>query len=327
MAVDSHRCPSYDSKASQLKGWVSLYDVIRRKGTYFLNVYRLLVAFEQLVATPRSRLRIQQTSGPPIDSNPLNPPTLFSDLLKANLVFDQPVITLEQINTQLTLVEEDANELGLEGTADRIRATREYIAQKATIDFQGDEHLRHDVRVLRETLTAELEKRWVFIPDLAIYRKYFDKSFGDEVDDAFPEARRDTVSAANSYIYDEPTACVFHCMRTAEYGLRGLAKRIAPTLRAEKLEWGGIIRELRRKIDEQHQQGKKKITPNRKKQLDFYSAALDQCVYFKSIRDDTMHPRPMRYEPADALKALTHVEEFMRLLAKHGVKLIPKIVG
>ena len=41
-----------------------------------------------------------------------------------------------------------------------------------------------------------------------------------------------------------------------------------------------------------------------------------------------MHPRPMRYEPADALKALTHVEEIIsRLLAKHGVKLIPKIVG
>ena len=219
MAVDSHRCPSYDSKASQLKGWVSLYDVMRRKGTYFLNVYRLLVAFEQLVATPRSRLCIQRTSGSPIDSNPLNPPTLFSDLLKANLVFDQPVITLEQINTQLTLVEDDANELGLEGTADRIRAIREYVSEHATIDFQGDEHLRHDVRVLRETLISELERRWIFFPDLQNFRKYFNKSFGDEVDDAFPEAQRDTASAANSYIYGEPTACVFHCMRTAEYGL------------------------------------------------------------------------------------------------------------
>lgn len=324
MTVDSQCCRSYYSQASQLKGWISLYDVIRRKGTYFLNVYRLLVAFEQLVATPQSRLRIQQTSGPPIGSNP---PTLFSDLLKANLVFDQPVVTVEQINTQLALVEEDANELGLEGTADRIRATREYVAQKATVDFQGDEHLRHDVRVLRETLTRELEKRWVFIPDLEIYRKYFNKSFGDEVDDAFPEAQRDTASAANSYIYDEPTACVFHCMRTAEYGLRGLAKQIAPKLRAEKLEWGTIIRELRGKIEEQHQLGKKKITPRRKQRLDFYSAALDQCVYFKSIRDDTMHPRPVRYEAADALKALTHIEEFMKLLAKNGIKLVPKIAG
>jgi hypothetical protein len=327
VAVDSYRCRSYHSEASQLKGWISLYDVIRRKGTYFLNVYRLLVAFEQLVAMPQPRLRIQQTSGPPIESNPLNPPTLFSDLLNANFILNQPAITLEQINTQLTLVEEDANELGLEGTADRIRATREYVAQQTTLDFQGDEHLRHDVRVLRETLTRELEKRWVFIPDLEIYRKYFDKSFGDEVDDAFPDARRDTTSAANSYIYDEPEACIFHCMRTAEYGLRGLAKKIMPKLRAERLEWGSIIRELRRRIEEQHQSGKKKLTPQRKQRLDFYSGALDQCVYFKGIRDDNAHPRATRYEAADALKALTHVEEFMKLLAKNGIKLVPKIAG
>jgi hypothetical protein len=247
---------------------------------------------------------------------------MFSELLAGNIIPDSELaITAEKIDSRLVLVAEDAVELGLEATADRIRAIREYVAEHTTLDFAGDVHLRHDVRVLRETLTRELGKRWIFIPDLGNYRKYFNKSFGDEVDTAFPDARLDATSAANSYIYDEPTACVFHCMRTAEFGLRGLAKRILPRLNAEKLEWGTIIRELRRKIEEQHQQGKKKITPNRKKQLDFYSGALDQCVYFKGIRDDTMHPRPMRYEAADALKALTHVEEFMRLLAKNGIKL------
>jgi hypothetical protein len=298
--------------------------VIRRSGTYFLNVYRLLVSFEELVAVaplpkngPENKVVFTALGGRS---------GLFSQLLTENAL-QEPLISADRIHSNLEFVEHDAAELGLEGTADRIRAIREYVAQHTTIDFVGDEHLKHDVRVLRETLTTELERRWIFIPDLEIYRKYFNKSFGQEVDDAFPDARRDTMSAANSYIYDEPTACVFHCMRTAEIGLRGLAKRVMPSLLAEKLEWGAIIRELRRKIEEQHQSGKKKVTPQRKKRLDFYSEALDQCVYFKGIRDDTMHPRPVRYEAADALKALTHVEEFMKLLAKNGIKLIPKIGG
>jgi len=293
-------------------------DVIRRSGTYFLNVYRLLVSFEELVAMAPPP-KIGPETGILLGTLSDSPKGLFSELMAGAAL--KPVISDERINQQLILVERDADELGLEGTADRIRAIREYVGEHATIDFAGDEHLRHDVRVLRETLTTELEKRSIFIPDRHSYRKYFNKSFGDEIDSAFPDARLETVSAANSYIYDEPTACVFHCMRTAEYGLRGLAKRIMPRLRAEKLEWGTIIRELRRKIEEQHQQGKKKITPSRKKQLDFYSDALDQCVYFKTIRDDTMHPRPARYEAADALKALTHVEEFMKLLAKNGITL------
>ncbi len=330
MVVDSNRWDSYDSKAIQPNlqvcpdfgsGWISLYDVIQRNGTYFLNVYRLLVAFEQIVATVLPKSDGGATAGLEILSQPS-----FSALLAgAGQITSQPIIDAARIDEEIFLIELDANQLDLEGTADRIRAIRQYITQNPTIDFRGDEHLRHDIRVLRETLLDELKRRWIFIPDREIYRKYFNKSFGDDVDNAFPDARLDTASAANSYIYGEPTACVFHCMRTAEFGLRGLAKRIMPRLRAEKLEWGAIIRELRKQIEELNQPGRKKIAPRRKQRVDFYSAALDQCGYFKSIRDDTMHPRPIRYEAGDALKALTHVEEFMKLLAKNGIKLASKI--
>jgi hypothetical protein len=320
VTVDSCRSRSYDSQAIQPVGWISLYDVIRRTGTYFLNVYRLLVSFEELVAVvPLSRGGPEQQ----IVLTALGGTKLFSELMAGNTV-QEPLIPADRIHSNLEFVEHDATELGLEGTADRIRAIREYVAQHTTIDFVGDERLKHDVRVLRETLTSELERRWIFIPDLGNFRKYFNKSFGQEVDDAFPDAIRDTASAANGYIYDEPDACVFHCMRTAEYGLRGLARRIAPRLRAEKLEWGMIIKVLRKRIDDLHAPGKRRITPQREKRLEFYAEALDQCQYFKGIRNNAMHTHG-HYESADALKALTHVEEFMRLLAKNGIKLIPKI--
>jgi hypothetical protein len=297
--------------------------VIRRNGTYFLNLYRLLVSLEELLAmAPTDPERVPDAQPAGLGAMAVRPS--FADLLGGRA---QLIVDAKRISENLGFVTHDAVELGLEATAERITHIKTYIAQQSVVNFMGDVHLQHDVRVLKETLVDELNRRSIFVPEVEKYRKYFNKSFGEEVDRAFPEARRDTASAANSYIYDEPTACVFHCMRTAEYGLRGLAKVIAPRLKAEKLEWGAIIRELRRKIEEQHQPGKKRVTPNRKKRLDFYSDALDQCVYFKSIRDDTMHPRPVRYESADALKALTHIEEFMRLLAKNGIKVIPKIAG
>jgi len=192
-----------------------------------------------------------------------------------------------------------------------------------SIDFQGDEHLRHDVRVLREVLESELEKRWIFIPDRETYRKYFDKSFGDEVDNAFPDARRDTASAANSYIYDEPTACVFHCMRTAEYGLRALTLHFDPTAKPNKLEWGPLIRNLEKRIAELHERNQQP-DPDRQATLDFYSEALAQCRFFKRWRDDVSHTNGY-YEATEALRALTHVEEFMKLLAKNGIALAATI--
>jgi hypothetical protein len=114
-------------------------------------------------------------------------------------------------------------------------------------------------------------------------------------------------------------------MRVAEYGLRALAKRLMPRFQAGKLEWGTIIRELRRKIEELNAPGRKKLTRQRQELLNFYSEALDQCVFFKNLwRDDTMHTRA-HYEGPDALKALIHVEEFMRSLAKKGLNLKAKL--
>jgi hypothetical protein len=83
-----------------------------------------------------------------------------------------------------------------------------------------------------------------------------------------------------------------------------------------------IIRDLRIKIEALHKTGTHRPMRSRKKRLDFYNSAVDQCGYFHGIRDDVSHTRGY-YDAGQALSVLTHVEEFMRLLAQNGVKLPP----
>lgn len=50
--------------------------------------------------------------------------------------------------------------------------------------------------------------------------------FGEKVSLNFPSALEDIKEVGNCYATDRNTACVFHCMRVVEYGLRALAKRL-----------------------------------------------------------------------------------------------------
>jgi hypothetical protein len=304
----------------RFQGTITLLEVIVRSSTYFLAIYRLLVELEELL---RER--------PPTPAAPTEPPSLVTTgiaqmgglaLLK-QLQGPDPELphVYESVLNHLDLVGHNASDLGLERTTDRLKRIREYLEpfkDRSPLDLMGDARLLHEIRVLRESLEDDLAKRIIFFPDLDKYREYYNKSFGDEVDKAFPDAARETRDAANCYVTENNTGCVFHCMRVAEYGLGALGKKLLP--HQKMYEWGPMIRDLRKRIEDLNTSGKKKLTPSRQTLLDFYSEALDQCVYFKGIRDSAAHTRG-RYEAADALKALRHIEEFMRALAKNGLKL------
>lgn len=338
--------PGYHKPLNLIKfhGWISLYDVIERSGTYFLDVIGLLVQLEDPVR-PRKIFDSSQTVAlPPSLAAPLSA-TPFQDLMRAigevpallskpsselslselaELTLPRPIPISNTIFGHLELVGNDAEDLGLESTAKRLKRMREYLAtddKRRAIDLVGDARMQDEVRVLRESLIDDLKERPIFFPDLQKYRKYWEKDFGDEVNDAFPDATTDICDALRCHVTDNPTASVFHSMRVAEYGLRALAKRVTPRMQSNKLEWGAIIKALRGRIEELNKPGKKRLTSRREKLLDFYSETLDQCVFFKNLwRDDTMHTRA-HYESPDALKALTHVEEFMKVLANNGLTL------
>lgn len=145
--------------------------------------------------------------------------------------------------------------------------------------------------------------------------------FGQDVYDAFYDAREDMKQAGNCYVADNNTACVFHSMRVAEHGLRELANRLQITqigsTPIEFSEWGSIISKIRNELAERlkvvqgESRGEKKEAA-----LKLYSDLNDQCSYFNDLwRKDVSHTR-RHYNATEALNALTRVREFMQRLVQ-----------
>lgn len=129
----------------------------------------------------------------------------------------------------------------------------------------------------------------------------------------------EAAEAGNCYAAARWTACVFHCMRVAEYGLRTLARKVGAKIAdrgkrcpLEYGDWEKVITAIRNKI------AATRTLPNgpRKQQrLQFYSDSADQCSYMKDIwRNEISHAR-RNYEKAEALGVMNRVRDFVQLLA------------
>ena len=283
--VDANR----DGRYLPSRLW-SLWDVIPRMATFFWRVHELLVELEVL-AEPRQAPTLPMVM--PITT--IGTSDTWLSALSSGLSPSEMIKTAQEmppdrlqkaVIDHLDLVDSGSAGLELIRTQSRIKRVREYMDSLSSLplDTTGDVKLVNEIRVLREALKDDLADRPVLFPDVQKYKRYFGepKPFGAEVYEAFAPARRDISGAGSCYATDNPTACVFHCMRAAEYGLRALAKRLLPRMRPEKLESGPIIRDLRRRIEEMHKPGRKGLNPKRERLLDFYSEALDQCVYFQN---------------------------------------------
>ncbi len=208
---------------------------------------------------------------------------------------------------------------------------REYISSSSAAQTQYAD-LRHEITVLREALDDDLAERLVFFPSATSGDWYvFPHSIGEgmflDSRETFPDANADMRDACNCYATDNYTAAVFHSMRVAEHGLRGLAKTLPVSFGkgrpVEFEQWGMIIGKLRQKIESLNAKSQE-AKPKRQERLAFYSEAIDQCVYFKNLwRDDVSHAR-RGYSGSQALDGLLRVRDFMKLLADNGVKLPPK---
>jgi hypothetical protein len=130
----------------------------------------------------------------------------------------------------------------------------------------------------------------------------------------------EATEAGNCYAAGRWTACVFHCMRLAEHGLRKLAKRVHVTLNhkgknypVEYADWEAVITAIKNKITQSRQipRGPKKV-----EELRFYSSAADQCEYMKDIwRNEISHTR-RQYSKPESLAVINRVREFIESLSK-----------
>lgn len=302
--------------------------MIPQYATYFWKMHELLRQLERMLE-PKPQ-----------------PATPTSDIRNA-FAFSMPSqgpTTIDSLLAWLTKLEEAGAELSLPRTADRIGRIRSYIDQrviKPLIDLHGDAKLTAEIRVLREAMEDDLSKRLIFFPEMEKVEKFYFKPmlFGNEVFRAFPDARNDIQNAGSCYSTDNDTACVLHCFRIAEHGLKGLAgqlwKRNSGQSRNEAIEtasWGQIIGRLRKYVQDMNTsprsdgQPSRKITQKeRKRLLDFYSTALDSCAYFNQTRIDAAHVYRDGFKAPEALAIMTRVREFMQFLVKNGVELPPRL--
>jgi hypothetical protein len=180
--------------------------------------------------------------------------------------------------------------------------------------------MRNQIRVLHEAIHSELcYRRFAFVPTEKA--KLHDKVGSDWADvwAKFPPSKEDTERALDCYALEQDTACVFHLMRVAEFGLRGLAKKLRVTIThkgkvcpIEYGDWEKVITEIKNNIAHARTTP---AGPKKQAKLEFYSDAADHCTFMKDIwRNNVSHTRKA-YNDSEANAVLDRVLGFMRFLA------------
>lgn len=173
-----------------------------------------------------------------------------------------------------------------------------------------------EFEIYTRALYSEMQSKiFVFLPEHR--RKYFIpvKFIPKSIDDPFPLARKELVEAGKCFAFDRYTACVFHCMRAVEVGLRAMA--IALEIEKfdfplEQADWEGIIRKIESKILKMKDMVK---TAEKDDGQNFNSSAAMQFRYFKDgWRVRVAHTRET-YDETQALRVLEHAVTFIEILA------------
>lgn len=193
----------------------------------------------------------------------------------------------------------------------------EIIAGPSAVEIQNT------LESIRKYVEAELQLRtFLYIPSPDDQKIRQTRPFGNRVYDAFPSARRDLSNAGTAFAVELYTGCVFHLMRSAEFGLRALAldRRVKTLTKAGKAfpldlaTWEDILRELDIEAAKIAQWPKPK-GQIRSQATQFYGTAVEEIRGFKDAwRNHVMHTRG-HYIREDAIQLTTHVRRFLVTLA------------
>ena len=179
--------------------------------------------------------------------------------------------------------------------------------------------LRNQAKVLHEAIHADLcYRRFAFVPTpkAELHDKF--ALVWENIWKKIPACKEDSERAIDCYALEQNTACVFHLMRIAEFGLRSLAKRLrvkishkGKTCPIEYGDWEKVISETKNKIAQIRQAP---AGPRRQAKLEFYSDAADHCTFMKDIwRNNVSHARKP-YDDSEAKAAFDRIQDFMRFL-------------
>jgi hypothetical protein len=163
---------------------------------------------------------------------------------------------------------------------------------------------------------AELKgKFFLYVaPHLATYYEFFE-IVSTQTKLAFPNAYVELREAGNCIAVGLHTACVFHSMRAAEIGVRGLGNALGvafPNHPIELAEWHSILDQAESKIVTMKNLPK---STHKDEELTFYSRAAAQFRFFKDgWRVRVAHARAT-FNEAQAKEAIDHVRSFFDVIS------------
>lgn len=213
--------------------------------------------------------------------------------------------------TALVKVEETCNDLELKYSLNRIAKLR--------IALIGERHnavVLEDIHGLRISIMEEAgDKLFIYIPSDNVVFFESDHLAGFEVNNSFPSAAAEIKDGGTCLALDLNTAAVFHLMRAAEHGLRGLARHLKVKVKGtiEYADWGNILAAIDKKLSasQSKPRGKKKS-----EELEFFRLIQSELNTLKDVwRNNVMHTRG-RYTHSEAVGVLLRVQEFMRRLCQ-----------
>lgn len=222
-----------------------------------------------------------------------------------------------------------ADKLRLQSTNDRVwHGGGAFYLISSHLTWQ---QLSSELAVLRQAIEADLEKhRFVQVtPTNAVFVERL-KSEWEPIWTAIPDAKIDIEEATYCLALERDTACVFHAMRVAEWGLRAFCgllgfRHVKATKKNGQVvltpiafsTWEAILSQLRPHAKTKSDRVKNRV--RRQELQEFYNLAIEEIEGFKDAwRNHVMHTR-RSYSAEDAIAALTHVQRFMRLLVSNGV--------
>ncbi|MEH2590274.1 hypothetical protein [Bradyrhizobium sp. AZCC 1721] len=132
---------------------------------------------------------------------------------------------------------------------------------------------------------------------------------------AYPNAAFEIEEAAKCIALERYTACVFHCMRALEHGIKALCALLGVpdvTKPAEK-NWGAILKAIKERIDEKWP-AKTRLPNTRGAKIEALYATLDAIK--NPWRNATMHVESI-YAPHEALHIARCTGVFLIELMKH----------
>lgn len=169
-----------------------------------------------------------------------------------------------------------------------------------------------EIDIIVRSIRTELQARtFLCLSDTKALYYDHDGLLSPPARDAFPQLTQELRSAGNCYAFEQPTACIFHCMRALEYALTALAKDVNLTWTKE--QWHTIIEMIESEIERERRSLPRGVPKDER--LNFLSQAAKEFFYFKDgWRNYVSHNR-INYQDTQALQALEHVKALVEHLA------------